>query len=211
MHETYKVCKNCFKIVKGKDQCCHFNSTIDIDKNIYPIIKELNRKGYETKFCCEGDVEKSELEDFSVVGYISSYISLGEDILKDKNTMKGLTPYLLNLPFPWYVDLEYILIRSTLIIRCKNNSDTFKDYYEKEAIKFNNLSILQHYIEDIPPRRLLKNKGLLENYIEELFEEEYIFNVDNSETMKEIQKSIDSLQEKIDSGEWRNTSEKFWV
>ena len=209
MHETYKVCKNCFKIINRKEECCYFNSTIDIDKNMYPLIKELNRKGYETKYCCEGDIEETDIEGFPAAEHISSYISFGEDILKDKNTMKCLTPYLLNLPFPWYVDLGDILERSILIIRCRNTSDILaKDY---KNIKNTNLNILQQYIEGIPPRRLLKNKGLLENYIEELFEEEYMLNVDNSETMKEIQKSIDSLQEKIDSGEWRNTSEKFWV
>ena len=50
MSEVVKVCNKCFK-----EKCnCNNNYKIEIDKNILPIIQELNNKGYGTRFCCEG-------------------------------------------------------------------------------------------------------------------------------------------------------------
>lgn len=205
MHESYKVCKNCFNIIGKEDGCCNIKTAIDIDKNIYPIIKDLNEKGYETTYCCEGGYEYTSLDGFPTEVYSCPYISFGEEMLKDKNLMKTLAKYLLNLPFPWYIDAEDILVKGTIVIRRHNPTDK-----ETEDEKNENLHILQQYIEEIPPRRLLKNIGMLENYIEQLFEEEYMFGKDNSQTMTSIQESINSLQEKIDSKEWKHSDKKFW-
>ena len=49
--EILKVCSNCFE-----EKCNCKSNKIEIDKNIYPIIKTLNQKGYHTKFCCEGHI-----------------------------------------------------------------------------------------------------------------------------------------------------------
>ena len=46
------------------------DALIQIDKNIYPIVRELNRKGYITEACCEGHIsEKREYSNNKI--YIS--------------------------------------------------------------------------------------------------------------------------------------------
>lgn len=47
------VCPHCFA---ERRQCvCDDNkSCVEIDRNIYPVIRNLNRAGYRTSFCCEG-------------------------------------------------------------------------------------------------------------------------------------------------------------
>lgn len=50
------VCPHCFNVV---EYCTCFSlphSLIQIDKNILPIIRVLNQKGYFTDICCEGHI-----------------------------------------------------------------------------------------------------------------------------------------------------------
>lgn len=54
------VCPNCFnKLENCTCPILPFN-LLQLDKNIWPIIKVLNEKGYRTDECCEGHVGSSE-------------------------------------------------------------------------------------------------------------------------------------------------------
>lgn len=47
------VCPQCFE-ERSKCICDTTKDFIEIDKNIYPVIRNLNRAGFHTSFCCEG-------------------------------------------------------------------------------------------------------------------------------------------------------------
>lgn len=48
------VCNKCFNT---KENCYCINAWfVEIDDNIYPVIKKLNYLGYKTLFCCEGHI-----------------------------------------------------------------------------------------------------------------------------------------------------------
>lgn len=54
------VCPNCFNKL-GNCTCPILPFTLlQLDKNIWPIIKTLNEKGYRTDECCEGHVGSCE-------------------------------------------------------------------------------------------------------------------------------------------------------
>lgn len=50
------VCLNCQTVYKTKVKICKncLEGVVEIDTNILDIIVELNRKGYQTQFCCSG-------------------------------------------------------------------------------------------------------------------------------------------------------------
>ena len=73
---------------------------IILDGNIAKTISILNKKGYTTKFCCEGHKEYA--------GYI--YFS------------NNVFPYIekMNVPDSWYIDTKN-LSKNKFVIRAKNN------------------------------------------------------------------------------------------
>jgi hypothetical protein len=61
------VCLECWQVFDyrivpglGEGGCCPvkgcFGEIIDLDENFIPVIRLLNEKGYETRFCCSGHV-----------------------------------------------------------------------------------------------------------------------------------------------------------
>ncbi len=71
-----KYCREC---MENEKECrCSYFSGMDIDYLIYPTIRELRRKGYNTEFCCSGH-ESSALLQF----YISFYDDILEEICSD--------------------------------------------------------------------------------------------------------------------------------
>lgn len=79
VYET-DICESCGKYAK----------LIELDPNIAETISLLNKKGYLTKFCCEGHNERRRDN-----GYI---------YFKDRS----IEDYLHTLPISWYIDLEDI-------------------------------------------------------------------------------------------------------
>lgn len=55
------VCPRCFN--KIKECTCDFfpDSLVQLDRNIWPIIKVLNEKWYFTENCCEGHIGANEM------------------------------------------------------------------------------------------------------------------------------------------------------
>ncbi len=47
------VCPHCFA-ERSQCVCDDSKNAIEIDRNIYPVIRNLNRAGFRTSFCCEG-------------------------------------------------------------------------------------------------------------------------------------------------------------
>lgn len=84
------VCPKCWRIL-GECSCKNSKrNAIQIDEGMYPIISDLNIKGYTTSFCCEGHwTEKYNC-------YMGAYIYFNKAI------NKTLFPKLLS--FPWKPD-----------------------------------------------------------------------------------------------------------
>jgi hypothetical protein len=64
------------------------NGLIEIDDMMVPTIFELNRKGYETQYCCSGHVAQD---------YVQTYILFDDSVMKFVNLekfTKGLDPQL---------------------------------------------------------------------------------------------------------------------
>lgn len=82
------VCLNCERIYRQKtikNNLCKNNNclceVVEIDELFVPIVLELNKKGYATRFCCSGHLEK-DLKN------INSYIYF-EDFAKLPNLPEG--------------------------------------------------------------------------------------------------------------------------
>ena len=73
------------------ESCGKYTNLIEVDPNIAETISLLNKKGYLTKFCCEGHNERRIKDD----GYI--YF---ED--------RSIGNHLHTLPISWYMDLSLI-------------------------------------------------------------------------------------------------------
>jgi len=57
------LCLNCYKVYNQKtikNNMCKvkdcYGDVVEVDELFVPIIAELNRKGYETRYCCSGHV-----------------------------------------------------------------------------------------------------------------------------------------------------------
>lgn len=79
VYET-DICESCGKYAK----------LIELDPNIAETISLLNKKGYLTKFCCEGHNEQRD---------DNGYVYFEDRSIED---------YLYTLPISWYIDLEDI-------------------------------------------------------------------------------------------------------
>lgn len=96
-NKYYFKCPEC-----GKNNVFEY----EIDPNITPTIALLNKKGYKTKFCCEGH--------YTEEGPSSAYIYFDESIKPNV-----LTKY--PLPYPWYRDMQiqkYLDESKKFVIRC---------------------------------------------------------------------------------------------
>ena len=81
----------------GKCPCCkRENYFIEIDVNILYAIKEFNRKGYATKFCCEGHLGTDKNID-------------EDDVVRDGYVYfdtNSILDHMHTLPLSWYLDVE---------------------------------------------------------------------------------------------------------
>ena len=75
------LCLDCFKVYNQKtikNNTCKvkgcFGEVVEIDELFVPVIAELNRKGYRTKFCCSGHYHTYKND------YINSYISFENNV-----------------------------------------------------------------------------------------------------------------------------------
>ena len=97
-----------FTKIFGDCKHCHkFADYIEIDGNIAKTIKILNRKGYFTKYCCEGHDKVKRKNDKVSLAYI--YF---------KNDLTYLEFIEKVLPNSWYIDQNDIN-KNKLIIRAK--------------------------------------------------------------------------------------------
>lgn len=108
-----------------------------IDPNMVEFISILNKKGYETKYSCEGHTEINR--DF--ISYSHPYI-----LFKDKN-LKDILKYI-PLQGGWYLDTKYdrfsIYWKDSLCLEFEHS---------KELIKYNNTDIflyLKRWIDCLP-------------------------------------------------------------
>lgn len=112
------VCPNCLNVLK---ECkCHIYpiTLIQIDKNMLPIIRELNKKYFLTEGCCEGHIGANEFiyiifkkrynfklalpNGFTGDGtYIKANIKGSSELSKKINKRK-----LLNNLYKWACELE---------------------------------------------------------------------------------------------------------
>ena len=110
----------------GICKCCHNPvNFIEIDGNIGKTIKMLNRKGYITKFCCEGHDKIKHKKDGISLAYI--YFDNGIMYLEFiKNS----------LPNSWYIDQGELnngkfIIRSKRHIPLKKRINDIQEMAEK--------------------------------------------------------------------------------
>lgn len=54
------VCPNCFNKIKECECEIYPWSLVQIDKNMLPIVRELNKKMFFTESCCEGHIGANE-------------------------------------------------------------------------------------------------------------------------------------------------------
>lgn len=81
------------------------NYGIELDYNIADIISELNKKGFYTRYCCEGHLS----------GSIKPYIMFQE---------KKIMEYYNILPFSWDINLSFLKYNNKIVFE--------SDYYNKE-------------------------------------------------------------------------------
>ena len=70
MEYTIERLKNCIK-------CNDYRGFDSIDKDMIPILIELNEKGWKTSYCCSGHIEEIERS-----GYWNAYISFSNKLKK---------------------------------------------------------------------------------------------------------------------------------
>ncbi len=112
------VCPNCLNELKKCECYCYPDTLIQIDKNIYPIIKELNKRHYITESCCEGHIGSNE---FMYISFKKKYkfktplpngIDGKESHIKadikgsSEQAKKRKKRELLNKLYKWVCDLE---------------------------------------------------------------------------------------------------------
>lgn len=68
------LCLNCYE--KKPDCKCKKGTFVSIDKNIIEIISLLNKKGYETQYCCGGHITKESVKEKKP---FEIYISFNKD------------------------------------------------------------------------------------------------------------------------------------
>ncbi len=64
------VCPYCFNVVKECECFAYPPTLIQIDKNMLPIIRELNKKMFLTEMCCEGHIG---LNEFMYIEFKKNY------------------------------------------------------------------------------------------------------------------------------------------
>lgn len=112
--------------------CHNHTDFVEIDGNIGKTIKSLNRKGYITKFCCEGHDKVENKNDRMYRAYI--YFDNGTTYLEYIRKF---------LPDSWYID-QGDLNDGKLIIRAKKDIPLKKRIHDiqKMAKKLDNLIYL---------------------------------------------------------------------
>ena len=109
------------------EECSGIFSAYDIiDPNIAPIISILNKKGYKTKFCCEGhntdtyaNIENPEnkIEYNESEAYI---VFINDDYITSK--IKSSV-----IPDPWFLDLDRF-DDGSCCISCNHHDNEYLDY-----------------------------------------------------------------------------------
>lgn len=87
------LCLNCFKVYNQKtikNNMCKvkncFGNVVEIDELFIPVIIELNKKGYKTKYCCSGHYTKNSpdsyisFEDYVVLPSLPKGYGYDQDI-----------------------------------------------------------------------------------------------------------------------------------
>lgn len=134
-HVKYNDNYEIFASTKFNGICKYCHNPVDfieIDGNIAKTIKILNRKGYNTKFCCEGHDKIKHKKDGISLAYI--YFDNGTTYLE---FIKNF------LPDSWYID-QGELNDGKFIIRAKRNIPLKKRIHDiqKMAEKLDNLMYL---------------------------------------------------------------------
>lgn len=112
------TCKNCGK----KDD----NAAL-IDVDIYPTIKELNKKGYYTSYCCSGHI--SESEKISCYAYVAFHPVPA--IMENSIYRSNLST---NLPSSWNLEEDRWVGNYQIIIRVRDevqDNDPEKNYLKE--------------------------------------------------------------------------------
>ena len=103
---------------------CGQSSAYDhyLDPAITPNIALLNKKGYETLFCCQGHNHQRDYSNNDEWGPIESFVNYGAYIMfcKEVNMKDVIKKY--PLPTIWKLDNDSYMYDGT-IIRCDDNHD----------------------------------------------------------------------------------------
>lgn len=136
---------------------CGHEKMFVIDARICDAVQDLNRKGYFTRFCCEGHVYKEDSESIP-------YISFESKIWKSPND--------LHLPSSWYAEKkrEYksngkATLKTAISIYAKEPLAINDDgYYEKFAsFKEKALKDIKSWAKSIPKKQGFIEKLLVPN------------------------------------------------
>lgn len=135
------MCLDCFKVYNQKtiknnickQKDCH-GDIVEIDELFVPIVVELNKKGYITKYCCGGHYTAK---------YPNSYIYF-EDNVKLPNLPEG---YKYDEDLYPNVDWDKINITQRTTIRILFNKD--KEFGELSRDIFNNAIQVLGWVEDL--------------------------------------------------------------
>lgn len=127
--------------IKVLEICIIYNNNfVEIDENILNVIIALNKKGYATKFCCEGhiDYDDSGIE----TGITAPYIAFEDGI------------HLPSIPEDWELDIttelmndDYKLINGNWESIYAMEAAYATDFY---SAKFNALINLYDWVKDLP-------------------------------------------------------------
>ena len=123
------LCLNCYKIYNQKtikNNICKvkecYGDVVEVDELFVPVIAELNRKGYRTRYCCSGHYADE---------YSSSYIFFAEDYVFPSLPKSYMYDQDLN---PW----AYL---NTNGQQSKSKRNTIRcDFYGNKNKSFNELS-----------------------------------------------------------------------
>jgi hypothetical protein len=92
--------------------CTSFESLVEIDENILPIVMKLNEKGFITKACCAGHFYQEEIPN--------CYIAFAK--------VKEYKNYITKESIPKRFEIEYDTIEGSIIIRKNIEYDNLKHF-----------------------------------------------------------------------------------
>ena len=118
----------------------------ELDPNITPMIAELNRKGYDTVYSCEGHRvnEDEQSQPYIMFKYPGQRTVVDYYPLPDPWYLEGTEkdPYKDDSDHNWYMDSNDSIVKSSdlFVIRCKNNEVPIRE----------RMAMLRRWVNNLP-------------------------------------------------------------